>query len=57
MADQIEVPKITSYALVKPPVDNASVSKLVMFVLAFPGEGTTATGQGHVHTQIITRSS
>lgn len=56
MADQIEVPKLVEYVLVGPKDDEATVTKLVMYVWAVPGEGGDNEGQGHVHTQIVRRS-
>ena len=58
MADQVEVAKLVSYVTTGAPVDNVSVSKLVMYVLAVPGDGDdTSNRQGHVHTRIIRRST
>lgn len=57
MANQVEVPKLTSEALVGPPEDTISVPKLVMYVLLTPGSGAENAGQGHVHTQVIVRRS
>lgn len=56
MANQVEVSKLVPYALFAPPADCATVSKLVMYLVAVPSDaGDTSNKQGHVHTRIITR--
>jgi hypothetical protein len=57
MADQVQVPKLTSYVMTRVPADNVSVTKLVMYAFAVPGDSgpDTTNRQGHVHTQIIRR--
>lgn len=57
MADQIEVTKLNALVATGPGTDEISVPKLVVYLVLEPGEGTTTTGQGHVHTQLIKRSS
>lgn len=57
MASQVEVSKLNAYINIAPPVDNAAVSKLVMYVWAVPGEGDdTSNRQAHVYSRIIVRS-
>ena len=58
MADQVETTKVVKYVLTGPNSDDASVSKVVMYLLLEPGDivaGDT-TSQGHVHAQILRRS-
>lgn len=57
MADQIELTKLNQFAGIGVPAAQASVAKLVMFVLLEPGssEADTSNKQGHVHTQLIRR--
>jgi hypothetical protein len=56
MADQIEIPKLVEYIAIGPKSDEISVTKLVMYVLAIPGEGDDGSNkQGHVHAQIFKR--
>jgi hypothetical protein len=57
MANQVEVPKIVEYVVPGAPADSATVPKLVMYVIGSPSDAVdTSNRQGHVHTQIITRS-
>lgn len=57
MANQIEVPKLLQTVLTGPDSDESSVPKLVMFVLAEPGDSgpDTSNKQGHVYSRIIRR--
>jgi hypothetical protein len=59
MADQVEVSKLFGSVVTGPPANHISVSKLVMFVVAVPGNSPDAppSGQGRVRTRIITRAS
>ncbi len=54
---QIEVSKITQFAVIGTESNEASVSKLVMFVLLSPGDptGETPARQTHVYSQKIRR--
>lgn len=55
---QIEVAKLTQFNVLGPPTDNITVSKLTMFVLLIPGEGSSSDSggrQAHVYAQKIGR--
>jgi hypothetical protein len=57
MANQVEVPKSVAYVVTGSDGDEASASKVVAYLILIPGEIAEGDrGQGHVHTQLITRS-
>jgi hypothetical protein len=57
MADQIETTKSVSYVVTGSDSDEASASKVVLYLILVPGQLAEGDrGQGHVHTQLITRS-
>jgi hypothetical protein len=57
MANQVEIPKLVEYVATGVPAAGVGVSKLVMYVVGTPSDAVdTSNRQGHVHTQIITRS-
>lgn len=57
MANQVETTKLVEYAALGAPVGAVS-AKLVMYVIGSPSDAVdTSNRQGHVHTQIIVRSS
>jgi hypothetical protein len=57
MADQVEVTKLNQLVAIGADDDEEAVSKLVVYYVIFPSnEIAENTGQGHVHTQLITRS-
>jgi hypothetical protein len=57
MAAQVEVPKSVAYVVTGSDGDEASASKVVAYLILVPGEIAEGDrGQGHVHTQLITRS-
>lgn len=57
MANQIEASKLIEHIYTVSPAANISVSKLIMYVFAVPGESgpDTSNKQGHVHSQILRR--
>jgi hypothetical protein len=58
MADQAQVSKLVPYVLTGPPEDSVSVTKLVMYVWAEPGDAEdTSNRQGHVCARIIRKES
>jgi hypothetical protein len=57
MAAQIETTKSVAYVVTGSDSDEASVTKVVMYMILVPGQlAEGERGQGHVHTQLITRS-
>jgi hypothetical protein len=57
MAAQIETTKSVAYVVTGSDSDEASVTKVVMYMILVPGQlAEGERGQGHDHTQLITRS-
>ena len=57
MADQVEAPKLVKYVVTGSDADEASVTKVTLYLVLVPGEGEDDSNrQGHVYSQIITRS-
>lgn len=53
---QIEASKVVAYAATGSAANEASVSKVVAYLILSPGSiDTGPQGQGHVHTQVIRR--
>jgi hypothetical protein len=57
MADQVEVTKLNGLVTTGPGTSDASITKLVDYLMLEPGEGAVGNRQGHVHSRIIVRSS